>query len=224
MEQYNTGAHQSLGNLSPFEIFFGRKPNPYCQGITIEDQEDIHCINEEKNKTIDEHNRKCQSYREKAKQYSDAAAKKMVLRKKRKFPPSEYEVGEEVIVKNIYSGKKIKNTKIYGGIIKERKGDRYKVEYEKRGKIETSWFPVSQVTSRTKAIENEKQAMKRLKPHKGFKKNYHLDKANVVNEECIKAKSETTKASKAPKEKYNLIGEIKKKELPYKLRIKRVSN
>ena len=86
----------------------------------------------------------------------------MVLRRKRNFPPSEYEVGENVLIKSIYSGKKIKSkfTNSFSGIVNEKDGDRYKIKYIKNDNEVIDWFPVSQITSITKSKENAKQALK----------------------------------------------------------------
>jgi len=55
-----------------------------------------------------------------------------------KYPPSEYQTGEEVMIKTPFTGKKIKGKKklIFKGRILERNGNRYKIEYQKSGKLD----------------------------------------------------------------------------------------
>ena len=216
MEQYNTGAHQSLGNLSPFEVFFARKPN--LKEVSLEENFDHE--NDVQHSDIDKHLDESAALRTKAQCFSEKAAEKMVLRRKRKFPPSEYEVGENVLVKSIYSGKKIKSkfTNIFSGIVNEKDGDRYKIKYIKNDNEVIDWFPVSQITSITKSKENAKQALKQEKSSKVFKTEYHLRQANDAirtNKEnvslpCKANNSRTTKPVK--------------KASPYALRKNRVSS
>ena len=97
MEQYNTGAHQSLGNLSLFEVFFGR--NPYRQQVLVVDDKNMLHFQDKGyiNKSIIASQfERCHAIREKAKNASKKAADVMVLRSKREFPPSEYDVNEEL--------------------------------------------------------------------------------------------------------------------------------
>ncbi|XP_057299177.1 OTU domain-containing protein 5-A-like [Hydractinia symbiolongicarpus] len=56
---------------------------------------------------------------------------------------------------------KIRSSSVHACVVKQRKGDRYKVKYDKNGKTQLRWFPVSQVTSKTKNIENKKQPVKK---------------------------------------------------------------
>lgn len=151
--------------------FFGRKPNLYANNhheTKFEDDNDLEKVNN--------HLSNCESVQESASKSSKSAAGNMVLRNKRKFPPSEYEISEEVIVKNIYTGKRIKAAKIFSCVLLEKKSDRYKVKYEKNDRDEVGWFLVSQVTSKTRRIEKEKQANQQSRSYQSFKTKYHLGK------------------------------------------------
>lgn len=224
MEQYNTGSHQSLGKLCPFEVFFGRKPNPFTENVEMNFEKDEN----RKKHSVNEFLSKCQSVRDKAHESSNAAAESMVLRNKRKFPPSEYNIDEEVVVKNIYTGKRIKAAKVFAGVVLERKGDRYKVNIKKANGNEAVWFPVSQVTSKTRLVENKKQANKRSKIYKTFKTRYHLREVTEEEEEegensPIQTKTKTNKSSQSTKNKETEKSNPKK-ESKYSLRNNRISS
>ena len=210
MQQYNTGAHRSIGNLSPYEVFFGRKPN-FFEPSFVDEIDDTEHFEEKEHL---QHLAESEEIRRKAEISSKKAEDTMIKRNKRKYPPAEYELEEDVIVKNIYTGKKIKGTKIYSGVIKERKEDRYKVKYDKDGKTDTAWFPVSQITSKTKQLENEKQSIKKSKIKKAFKTNFHIGTIKENTEPIPKSSAEPS-SSKAPK-----ISEDSR----YKLRKNRVSS
>ena len=206
-----------MGNLSPFQVFFGRKPNlsnssSFSSDIEVNPKEEIE-------EEIEKFFQKCENIRSQAGASSEKAADRMVSRNKRKFPPADYYVGEKVIVKNIYSGKKIRSKfeKTFSGVVKSRNEDRYKVEYIKNGKTEIAWFPVSQMTSITRDIENKKQAIHRSKTLQPFKNPYHLRSnksksiRNESSQEMINLKQ------KSPR--YNLresrISSYKKREKQY---------
>ena len=161
-------------------MFFGRKPNIHSNVIQSSEpipkkpQKEVYEILQQKADAV----RNC------ARNSSDKAAAKMVKRNKRKYPPAEYVIGEKVIVKNIYCGKKIKSKyeKTFKGIVKKKKDDRYQVEYEQNGKLKKAWYPVSLVTSWTRMIEKEKQAVKKEKQVKRLKSDFHLSLNDAVNE------------------------------------------
>ena len=103
--QYNTGAHQSLGGLSPFNVFFGRESRgnitvfemlPTSQGL-----KDNPSLLEDWEKDMDQILVKAQGNQQRS---SD----RMVLRHENKLPPSVYKKGDGVIVKLMKSDKKLK--------------------------------------------------------------------------------------------------------------------
>lgn len=128
-----------------------------------------------------------------------------------KNPPSIYTEGDEVMVKIPLGGKKIKGKKklINRGLVLERRGNRYKVQYEKpsNGTTKVDWFPVSAVTSCTRHQESLRQAKVAEKNVRGtFKTNFHL-----LNDE--------TENAKIPQE----TNEEEQKKI-YSLRRRRVSS
>ena len=168
-DQYNTGAHQGIGNLSPFQVFFGRKPNLRTDFKETQD----HTFDDIASEKIENFSVKTNEIRSLASSSSKSSANKMIQRNKRKFPPSEYSIGEEVIIKNVYMGKKIKSKaeKTFCGIIKDKKNDKYQIEYTKNGNLKIEWYPVSLITSTTRQIEKEKQAKKEKSRLKSLKTN-----------------------------------------------------
>lgn len=131
--------------------------------------------------------------------------KQEFLPRKRDFSPSDYEINENVLVKNINTSKKIRSNSVYAGVVKQRKGDRYKGKYNKNGKTELRWFPVSQVISKTKNIENEKQAVKNIQDTQSFKSNFHLwPKMKVENAEKEQVFSNTATTNDNASKSYNL--------------------
>ena len=84
----------------------------------------------------------------------------MVLRHKSKLAPSEYETDDTVIVKITKSDKKLKVKKklvTSKGEVVQRSGNRHKVEYEVGKGTRYAWFPVSIITSATRAEEIKRQ-------------------------------------------------------------------
>ena len=86
----------------------------------------------------------------------DKASKKMVERHCKKYPPSEYQVGDKVVFKIMTTGKKIrrkgKGFDIREAVVLEKRGSRYQLEYEKNGNKVNNWFPVNDITSETREI------------------------------------------------------------------------
>ena len=85
----------------------------------------------------------------------------MVLRHKYKYPPSEYEAGDTVIVKTTKSGKKIKGKgKVFvtsTGEIVQRSGNKREVEYEVGKGTRYARFLVSMFTSTKRAEKINRQ-------------------------------------------------------------------
>lgn len=248
--QYNSGAHQSIGKLSPFEVFFGRKLNKPSTKYEFVDLETTEASEDDKH----DHLVKANTLRSKAEKSSKKESEKMVLRGKRKFPPSVYATGEQVIIKNVYLGKKIKSKaeKTFFGTVLQNDGDRYKIKYLKNGKEVTEWLPVSLVTSTTRSSENNKQAESRQKQKRSFKakqkqkrsfkSKYHLQKNTTISGESIGSnKTEVFKMYNLrkkessneinisgnvlyTKEKINIVDGKEIKQPLYNLRQKRVSS
>ena len=86
---------------------------------------------------------------------------RMVLRHENKHPPSVYKKGDGVIVKLMKNDKKIKGKGktfiISKGKVLERSNNRYKIEYKVGENDKSDWFPVSMITSKTRAEEIERK-------------------------------------------------------------------
>ena len=99
---------------------------------------------------------------ETAQEKQNRSSEKMVLRHQNKHPPSEYEEGDTVIVKVTKSYKKSKGKeKTFVRSKREvvqQSGNRYKVEYKVSKGTRYVWFPVSMITSPTRAEEIKRQA------------------------------------------------------------------
>ncbi|XP_066917470.1 KRAB-A domain-containing protein 2-like [Clytia hemisphaerica] len=74
--QYNTGAHQGLGGISPFEVFYGRKLNDRIQEIETE-QDDVDARNPDSN--LQEWCRRVTEIREKTDAKSTAISKRWLI-------------------------------------------------------------------------------------------------------------------------------------------------
>ena len=172
--QYNTGAHRSLGYVSPFEVFFGRKVRASEKVET-----DVFPWDDD----IADWNSKVEDVRRTADTKQRKAAKAMVDAHRAKNPPSVYKKGEEVMVKLHMKGKKVKGKKKLHckGKILRRKENRYQITYTDPNTEakKTEWFPVSSVTSLTRSEECEKQAEATKRPMKSnFHDEFHLPESD----------------------------------------------
>ena len=81
----------------------------------------------------------------------------MVLRHEYKHPPSVYKTGNGVITKLMKNDKKIKGEGkkfiISKGKLFERPNNRYKIKQKIGENDKSDWFPVSMITSETRAKE-----------------------------------------------------------------------
>ena len=151
--QYNTGAHQGLGGMSPFEVFFGRKFNDHIH--EIEPGEHSQQVGTENLREWSEH---VDHTRKVAEEKSKKISERMVERHREKNPPSTYDIDERVMVKIQKGKKKLKSsTFTTKARVKEKKNDGYVVEYEKDGKTVKTWLPVSCITAETRTKEILKQ-------------------------------------------------------------------
>jgi len=80
-----------------------------------------------------------ESIRSLADKHQLKAAEKMVKSHTSKYPPSVYQTGEEVMIKTPFTGEKIKGKKkfIFKRKILKKNENRYKIEYQKSGKLDT---------------------------------------------------------------------------------------
>ena len=165
---------RSLGFLSPFEGYFGRKPNRIRNKLFLGGKKEYEVL-EENNSSFETGESKREelmdleierdAIRQEALDASNEAAQYMVNRELRRNPPSLYCKGETVLIripisKKIVKGKKkfLKNT-CEGVIIEaDHTVHKYLISYNnpETRKSKTNWFKVD-VTSVTKEEENERQ-------------------------------------------------------------------
>ena len=108
---------------------------------------------------------------------------RMVLRHENKHPPSVYKKGDGVIVKLMKNDKKIKGKGktfiISKGKVLERSNNMYKIEYKVGENDKSDWFPVSMITSKTRAEEIERK--QKAKMNIARKKNTKQDVNGKMN-------------------------------------------
>ena len=173
---YNESPHRSLGQLSPFEVQFGRKPNRHRNKLFLGGKKDYEvpeennngiemaeCKTEELKKQITERS----SINQKAAlDASNKASQYMVERELRRNPYSLYYKGEPVLIRVSFSKKLVKGKKnslknTCEGVILEADHSvhRYFIRYSDPVtlKSKTGWFKVDDVTSVTKEEENDQQ-------------------------------------------------------------------
>ena len=105
---YNESPHRSLGQLSPFEVYFDRKPNRYRNKLFLGGKKEYEvpeensngiemneCKTEELTELVIERN----SIMQKALDASNKASQYMAKRELRRNPPSLYYKGETVLIR-----------------------------------------------------------------------------------------------------------------------------
>ena len=186
---YNEAIHTSIG-ISPYECLFGIKPNRVTQRCNMAENEvdDIENLignmdtrtssQLQEDKTVKKRQQNLNILRETAHARSSKSSLKMKGRNLSKFPPSEYEIGDEVLVKYIgkdrrvsRGGTSLKAPKVLEGkVIKTNKEQhRYKIQFcGSQGQIQTDWFRVDMITAKSADIEREKklQAAKKMQNSK----------------------------------------------------------
>ena len=172
---YNESAHRSLGFLSPFEVYFGRKPNRIRNKLFLGGKKEYEVLGENnssfetgesKREELLELEIERDAIRLEALDASNEAAQYMVKRELRRNPPSLYYKGETVLIripisKKIVMGKKNSLKSTFEGIIIEADHTvhKYLISYNdpETRKSKRNWFKVDNVISVTKEEENETQ-------------------------------------------------------------------
>ena len=126
---YNESPHSSLGGLSPFEVYFGRKPNRQRNKLHLGGKKDFEVPEENQSEgrvQANEYDRdetdlreietQRDLIREKALDASNKAAQRMVKRELKRKPPSLYYKGETVLIR-VPESKKLDQRKIRSGAI-----------------------------------------------------------------------------------------------------------
>ena len=109
---YNESPHSSLGGLSPFEVYFGRKPNRQRNKLHLGGKKDFEVPEENESEgrvQANEYDRdetdlreietQRDLIREKALDASNKTAQRMVKRELKRKPPSLYYKGETVLIR-----------------------------------------------------------------------------------------------------------------------------
>ena len=182
---YNESPHSSLGGLSPFEVYFGRKPNRQRNKLHLGGKKDFEVPEENQSEgrvqaneydRDETHLREIETQRdlirEKALDASNKAAQRMVKRELKRKPPSLYYKGETVLIrvpesKKLVKGKKNSFRSNCEGVILEADHalHKYRIEYKDPSTLKSrkGWFKVDDVTSVTKEEENERQRIAQAK-------------------------------------------------------------
>lgn len=172
---YNESLHRSLGMATPFEVYFGRQSNRISNKLSHKEKTTYE-VGEEGSEEIPEEldeNRmekqlehliaERELIRENAFKASKKASQKMVERELQRNPPSQYEVGETVLMRVSKRKKSIKGKKVSLMNICERfvlKADdqdhKYFVSFKDGNvlKKKKRWIKVDDITSLTKEDEN----------------------------------------------------------------------
>ena len=163
--QYNTGAHQSLGGYSPFEVFYNRKPNGFVEAFDLVPSYTGNI--EERASALKSWKEHCRNISNEANVKQTTSSEKMVDRHKITHPPSSYEIGEEVLIKLPRSDKKIKKGKnkpmVLKGIVKEKCNKySYNVAYSREGgRSKVTRVSVDSLTAITRSEEIQKRKLDR---------------------------------------------------------------
>ncbi|PFX28294.1 hypothetical protein AWC38_SpisGene7008 [Stylophora pistillata] len=172
---YNESPHHCFGLVSPFEVYFGRKPNRYLKKLfhggkkeyeVPEENNNSFQMDEHKREELTELERERDSIRQKALNSSNEAAQYMVKRELKRNPPSLYNKGETLLIpvpvsKKFVKGKKnsLKSTCEEFNHEADHSMHKYFICYNDPVTLKSKkgWFKVDDVTSLTKEEENERQ-------------------------------------------------------------------
>ena len=123
------------------------------------------------------------------------ANEKMIGRHLSQFPPTEYVVNKEILVRNpAKTGQSTKKrldqpVSLVGTILK-KKDYHYKVRYvDENGETKSDWFSVKNITSRTKESENAKHEISRIS--KDMTKNHEMPTLNPLITKMSSSQTET---------------------------------
>lgn len=181
---YNEGRHRITG-VSPYKLLFGVTSNHVLntmtttENTTVSDKEideadwiDPGTI-QVSQEIIDDHVTILSTIRKHATEKAKIESQKMVSKRLTKFPPSEYNIGEEVLVKFLGKDKRVKRggtsilaPKVLEGVVVEsdKKNYRYKIELKQQtGKSVKRWIRVDNITSKRYEDEKKKKTTIRRK-------------------------------------------------------------
>ena len=163
----NLDPKEELSWKSPFEIYYGRKPNvvstgnPHVEEWDMTSKKYLSTIYP-RSKDYSEDETNLRAIRNLASSATRKCAQRMVARGERKNPPSVYEVGETVLIRYPSTKKSVSKRHVLKADIVDRKVPKhqYKVKFVSptTGKLIEKWISVSDITSLT--IEREKRKRK----------------------------------------------------------------
>ena len=163
----NLDPKEELSWKSPFEIYYGRKPNVVSTGNPHVEEWDMTSKKYQSmihpcSKDYSEHETNLHAIRNLASSATRKCAQRMVAHGERKNPPSVYEVGETVLIRYPSTKKSVSKRHVLKANIVDRKVPKhqYKVKFVSltTGKLIEKWISVSDITSLT--IEREKRKRK----------------------------------------------------------------
>ena len=173
-EALNHDPKEELAWKSPFEIYFGRKPN-------LVDNTDNTCAKElylplgkyedmvrPRSKDLRSRSKHVKATRKQALSATEKCANRKVNKEAKKHPPSIYDLGETVLIRYPSTGSKIvkKRYVLEGKILKRNlKNGLYKVAFSSPSteKRINKWISVCNITSTT--MEKEKKKQKNVNDH-----------------------------------------------------------
>ena len=181
---YNEGRHRTTG-VSPYTLLFGITSNHVIN--TLDARENGETSEVEVNETdfidegnvtvsteaIEHHKLVVQAIREKSKQRAVKENQKMIGKRLKKFPPSEYAIGDQVYVKLLKRDQRVKRggtsivaPKVHDGTVIEAdaKNYRYKISINHPdSRSDRRWIGVDDITSKKYSEEQKKKKAVRSK-------------------------------------------------------------
>ena len=163
----NLDPKEELSWKSPFEIYYGRKPNVVSTDNPHAEEWDMtskkyHSMIHPRSKDYPEHGTNLRAIRNLASSATIKCAQRMVARRERNNPPSVYEVGETVLIRYPPTTKSVFKRHVLKADVVDRKvpKHKYKVKFVSptTGKLTEKWISVSDITSLT--MEREKRKRK----------------------------------------------------------------
>ena len=181
----NEDPKEELSWKSPFEIYYGRKPNVAATGNPNVQEWDVasnkyHKMIRPCPKHYSEHEANLCAVRNLASSATRRCANRMVAGGERNNPPSIYKVGQTVLIRYPSKTKSVTKRHILEADVVARnvRLHKYKVAFlsPTTGKLINKWIPVSNVTSLTMEKEKQKRKNATKSAQKGSKKKAHRKK------------------------------------------------
>ena len=169
-------AHQSLGGLNPFNVFFGGESR---DDITSFEMLPISKGLKDNISLLEKWKKDMNQILVKAQSNEKRSSDRMALRHEYKHLPSVYKKDDSVIVKLMKNDKKTKEKRktfiICKGKVLKRYNGRYKTEYKVGENDKSDWFPVPMITLeiRSEEIKRKQKAKTNIARKKNIKQDVH---------------------------------------------------